>query len=75
MPVFINLANRLEYVVWYGEWKLAGSIAGFEKFEAVKPEPNKNKKLFNPHTREAVDTGLLPDEFEVVRKEWRELVQ
>jgi hypothetical protein len=75
LPVFINLADRLEYVVWYGEWTRPENIAGFEKFEAVKPMPNKNKKLFNPHTREAVDTGLLPDEFETVRKDWSTLVQ
>ena len=75
LPVCINLADRLEYVAWYGEWELPESIAGFEKFEAVKPEPNKNKKLFNPHARDAPDTGWLPDEFETVRKEWSTLVQ
>jgi hypothetical protein len=37
--VFVNLADRLEYINWYGQWRLAESIPGFEKFEPVKPMP------------------------------------
>jgi len=73
LPVYMNLADRLEYVVWYGEWTRPEDIDGFEKFEAVKPMPT--KKLYNPHTRDLVDTGIPINEFKALREEWSELVQ
>jgi hypothetical protein len=72
-PVSINLADRREYVSWRSEWCLAEDIPGFEKFEAVKPRPT--KKLYNPHTRDLVDTGIPADEFKALREEWSTLVQ
>ena len=72
-PVFVNLADRLEYVDWYGHWRLAESIPGFEKFEPVKPMPT--KKLYDPHRRGLVDTGTPVDEFKELREEWSTLVQ
>lgn len=71
LPVFINLADHLEYVAWYGEWRLAGSIQGFEKFEEVKPLPT--KKLYNPHSRDLVDTGIPINQFKEIGTEWRDL--
>ena len=73
LPVFINLVDRHEYVSWYGQWRLAESISGFEKFEEMKALPT--KKLYDPHRKDLVDTGIPVDEFEAVRREWRELVQ
>ena len=73
LPVFINLADRREYVSWRGDWCFAGDIPGFEKFEAVKPMPT--KKLYNPHTRDLVDTGIPINEFKALREEWSTLVQ
>jgi hypothetical protein len=73
LPVFINVADRLEYVTWYGQWRIAASIQGFEEFEEVKPMPT--KKLYNPHRKDLVDTGIPVDEFKELREEWNTLVQ
>jgi hypothetical protein len=73
VPVYMNLADHLEYVVFYGQWRLAEDIPGFEKFEELKPIPT--KKLYDPHRRGLVDTGIPVDEFREVREEWSTLVQ
>jgi hypothetical protein len=58
---------------WYGHWRRAESIPGFEKFEEVKPLPT--KKLYDPHRKDLVDTGISINEFKNVREEWSELFQ
>jgi len=61
-PVHLNAADGLAYIKWYGEWQLAESIPGFERFEEVKPLPT--KKLYDPFRGTLVDTGIPVAEYE-----------
>ena len=75
LPVFFNRLDEQPYVAWRGQWVSPESLDGFQKYIELPPAPkNRNKTLFNPHTRQAVDTGLLPDEFEREREQWKTLV-
>lgn len=75
LEVFVNRLDGQPDVSYRGEWIAPESLEGFQKFVELPPNPkNRNKTLFDPLTKQMVDLGMRPDEFEKVRKEWQPLL-